>query len=115
MPDDTVTIDIGEDGPMWVRTNGMTLYAGEQAEVNRGTGELLAKTYDAVVVVDDEPSPSQDTDAFLDEWFESPYSDRAEKIENGLADGYLDAIEEETQSQTELDAIDRRRDELSEG
>lgn len=103
---------------------------GDQAEVGQGEAEYLVEERGDFQVVDAgepeepapeeaeteaEPEPSEDTadESFdVDEWLDRDYQDRAEAVAAGDVDDHLEEIEDEETSETVIEAIQGRRDEL---
>lgn len=91
MPEDTVTIEVHSDGPAWIRSGDMVINAGEQAEVNAGTAELLSETYDTVTVIDTDES--EDTEAVGDETDELTDEQITETIDDGVCPWCIEEFE----------------------
>lgn len=58
------------------------------------------------------PVAETDVSDHLDRWLDQHYTDRAEQVHAGDADGSLDEVEEAETSETVIDAVQERRDEL---
>lgn len=93
------------------RSDGWVLVDDEDdaAETDSSTGESSTAEDDEDLAEDeDEPEIAFDVEGFLDRNVD-PVSD---DIKNGVADGYLEDVEEGADRKTVLDAIESRREEL---
>jgi hypothetical protein len=97
---------------------------GDQAEVSRGDAEYLLEERNDFELVEDgnDAEEEPDSDDTVDEaevdfvaeddWLDRDYQDRADAVAAGEADGFLDTVEEYETSETVIDAVQERRDEL---
>ena len=97
---------------------GETIKRGDTFEPTES--ELRAFGDHMEVVKDDEPENADDTtdgDVAFDEdaWFDDhdDYQDRIKTVESGAVDAVLDEIKAVERSETVINAVNERRDELS--
>ncbi|WP_323190460.1 hypothetical protein [Halostella sp. PRR32] len=79
-------------------------------------GEVFEPTEAELAAFDDLMVPvEEDNDDFsTNGWLENDYGDRADAVLEGGLDDYLDEIEEVETSETVIDAVEERREELEE-
>lgn len=103
------------------RIDGQSFEPGDEHEVSREVAEHLADVDDFEVIVEkgdaapreEDGPPDEDGEDFLvNGWLENDYQDRADAVLEGGLDDYLDEIEDAETSETVIEAVQERRDEL---
>ena len=92
-----------------VRVRGIGEFApGDRADVSTADAQYLCDERGDFALVNSEGGE----DFEVNGWLDNDYQDRADAVREGGVDDYLNEIEEAETSQTVLEAIDERRDEL---
>ena len=106
------------------RVGGHGFDPGDERDVDDELAGYLADHEDFEVVDDTDEAVHEedplegksiaevDASEHLDRWLDHPYDHRAEQVRSGSVDDSLDAIEDAETSQTVLDAVEERREEL---
>jgi len=100
------------------RVGGVGFDPGDEKDVDEELAEHLEDVGEFEVVDDAgeglQFDPGEVTDFSSNGWLENDYQDRADAVREGGLDDYLDEIETAETSDTVLDAVEQRRDELEE-
>lgn len=109
-------------GHVYIRSAGRRFDVGDTAEVSESEAAYLCDERGDFEVVKDgaevreEDGPpdvvAEGDDFSSNGWLDNGYQDRADAVHAGGLDEYLDEIEEVETSQTVIDAVEDRRDEL---
>lgn len=115
MPTVRYTADAGH-----YRVGGHGFDPGDEHDVDDELAGYLADHEDFEIVGDDsddgdgelQPDPDEWHDWNEDSWLELGYQQRAEDVREGRVDDDLDAIEDAETSDTVIEAVEERREEL---
>lgn len=108
-------------GSVYIRPLDQDFSIGDQVDVDDEMAAYLTEERGDFEVIEDDDSAPQEEDKPPDEdgddfsvngWLENDYQDRADAVLDGGLDDFLDEIEEAESSETVIDAVQERRDEL---
>lgn len=92
---------------------GRTFEPGDEYDVPAETADrLVANRQFEYVDTDDADGGSDGDDFSANGWLENDYEDRADAVLEGGLDDHLDEIEDVETSDTVIDAVEERREEL---
>ena len=110
---------VGNAGRYRLTNSDVDVAQGEAVTVDDEIAAHLQEHGEFEVVETDEPAEGDESDGEsagedfgTDSWLENGYQDRADAVHEGDVDDYLDEIEAAETSETVLDAVEERRDEL---
>jgi len=114
--------------PYHDHANGRVIEPGDEIPTDAADRIASSHPYDVVEAddeaddgaddgADDEASENDDSDDIEwteEAWLQGNYTERAEAVADGRVDEQLDAIEDVETSENVIEAVEQRRDELSE-
>lgn len=109
------TVEKVRGGSVYIRPLDRDFEIGDRAGVGEDMAAYLCEVRGDFDLADGESEEGDAGDDFgVNGWLENDYQDRADAVLAGGLDDYLDEIEAAETSETVLDAVDERRDELEE-